>query len=131
MSSSEILAGALQARGRATVIGTPTYGKGLIQKVFPLEQPLGGAIRCTIAAWASLDEIPLHGRGLMPDIYVPSAPRHLFREIGSFNLSAESRIYRRTMLEQELRDSLKAQEAEALIAQSDLQLQRAVSHLAT
>jgi carboxyl-terminal processing protease len=129
MSSSEILAGALQSRGRATVIGTPTYGKGLIQKVFPLEQPLSGAIRCTIATWASLDEIPLHGRGLLPDIYVPTAPRQLFRETGSLNISTESRVYRRILLEKKLRDTLPAQEAEALIAQSDLQLQRAVSHL--
>jgi len=129
MSSSEILAGALQSRGRATVIGTPTYGKGLIQKVFPLEQPLSGAIRCTIATWASLDEIPLHGRGLLPDIYVPTAPRQLFRETGSLNISTESRVYRRILLEKKLRDTLPAQEAEALIVQSDLQLQRAVSHL--
>ncbi|MEE9320284.1 MAG: S41 family peptidase [Granulosicoccus sp.] len=130
MSSSEILAGALQSSGRATVIGAPTYGKGLIQKVFPLAQPLGGAVRCTIATWATLDEIPLHGRGLIPDIYVPSAPRHLFRETGSLNISAESRTYRRELLEQGFHDSLPAQEAEVLIALPDRQLQRAISHLA-
>lgn len=48
-SASEILAGALQDHDRALVIGTPTYGKGLVQEQYPLSN--GGALRLTIARY--------------------------------------------------------------------------------
>ncbi len=46
-SAAEILAGSLQDRGRATVIGERTFGKGTVQALFPLQS--GGAIRLTTA----------------------------------------------------------------------------------
>jgi carboxyl-terminal processing protease len=48
-SAAEILAGALQDNDRAVVVGTPTYGKGSAQSVFPLSD--GGAIKLTTALW--------------------------------------------------------------------------------
>jgi len=48
-SGSEIMAGAIQDWDRGIVIGQPTYGKGLVQQVFPLSN--GGALRLTIAKY--------------------------------------------------------------------------------
>jgi carboxyl-terminal processing protease len=47
-SASEIVAGALQDHDRAVLIGSPTYGKGSAQQVFPVE---GGGLKLTIAKW--------------------------------------------------------------------------------
>ena len=48
-SAAEILAGALQDHDRALIAGTPTYGKGLVQTVFPLGEDI--ALRLTTARW--------------------------------------------------------------------------------
>ena len=48
-SASEIVAGALQDHGRATVIGTPTFGKGIVQTVMPLSK--GRAIKLTTSRY--------------------------------------------------------------------------------
>ncbi len=48
-SAAEIIAGALQDHDRAVVIGTPTFGKGLVQTLFPLGD--GVALKLTTARW--------------------------------------------------------------------------------
>jgi carboxyl-terminal processing protease len=48
-SAAEIIAGALQDHDRAVVIGTPTFGKGLVQTLFPLGE--GTALKLTTARW--------------------------------------------------------------------------------
>ncbi len=48
-SAAEIIAGALQDHDRALVVGQPTYGKGLVQSVFGLEQ--GASLRLTTGRW--------------------------------------------------------------------------------
>lgn len=67
-SASEIVAGALQDRGRAILIGTQTLGKGSVQLPNDLED--GSQLRVTIARWFTPDEQPIHGNGLMPDLEV-------------------------------------------------------------
>ena len=129
MSSSEILAGALQARKRATLVGTPSFGKGLIQKVYPLKPPIEGAVRTTIATYATPDNLPLHARGLTPDIYVPTAPHELYRETGSLNVSEQTRAFRASLDADQLRKKIGSSRADALLAVPDLQLQAAISLL--
>jgi carboxyl-terminal processing protease len=66
-SSSEILSGALQTRGRAKLIGTTTYGKGVVQEWLPLPNNDGG-IHLTIARWLLPNKVWIQGKGLTPDV---------------------------------------------------------------
>ena len=66
-SAAEILAGALQARGRAKLIGTKTYGKGVVQEWLPLPNDFGG-IHLTVARWLTPDKVWIQGKGLQPDV---------------------------------------------------------------
>lgn len=67
-SASEIVAGALQDRGRAVLIGTQTLGKGSVQRPNALND--GSQLRVTIARWYTPDDNSIHGDGLEPDIVV-------------------------------------------------------------
>lgn len=66
-SASEITIGALQDLGRATVIGTTTYGKGSVHYVLPLSNE-NGAVQVTIARWLTPDKRFIHEVGIDPDI---------------------------------------------------------------
>lgn len=67
-SSSEITAGALKDRGRATLVGSRTYGKGSVQKVFELENR--GAAKLTIALYYLPNGESIDGEGIEPDVVV-------------------------------------------------------------
>jgi carboxyl-terminal processing protease len=71
-SAAEILAGALQDRGRATLVGEKTYGKGSIQRIHRLSD--GSAIHVTFAKWFTPDDRAIDGQGLEPDVPVESSP---------------------------------------------------------
>jgi carboxyl-terminal processing protease len=72
-SASEIVAGALHDRGRATLVGTRTFGKGTIQQWTQLENDNGG-FRLTIAKWLTPDKTWIHGTGITPDVLVTATP---------------------------------------------------------
>ncbi len=72
-SASEIVAGALQDSGRATLVGTTTFGKGTVQQWTQLEGDHGG-FRLTIAKWLTPDRTWIHGTGIRPDVEVTEAP---------------------------------------------------------
>ncbi len=67
-SASEILAGALQENHRAQLVGTKTYGKGLIQSLYELEDGAGLAV--TIAKYETPKHHNIHKRGIIPDVEV-------------------------------------------------------------
>jgi carboxyl-terminal processing protease len=68
-SASEIVAGAIQDRGRAQLLGVTTYGKGSVQNWIPLSDDQG-AIRVTIAKWLTPNGNTIHEIGLTPDVLV-------------------------------------------------------------
>lgn len=69
-SASEILAGAMKDRGRAKVIGTQSFGKGVVQKVFNLEDGAGAKI--TISEYFTPNGTQINKVGVTPDIKVES-----------------------------------------------------------
>ena len=66
-SASEILAGALQDAGRATLVGTRSFGKGSVQELIDLG---GGALKVTVARWLTPSGRSISDGGLTPDIEV-------------------------------------------------------------
>lgn len=69
-SAAEILAGALQDRGRAVLVGLRTYGKGSVLSVQDLDDPGGNAIQFTSAHFFTPEGDPVEGRGIVPDVTV-------------------------------------------------------------
>ena len=67
-SASEIFAGAVQDYGVATIVGTQSFGKGIVQSVVPLGD--GSAIKLTIADYYTPKGRNIHGVGITPDIVV-------------------------------------------------------------
>lgn len=67
-SASEIVAGAIQDRGRAILVGETTFGKGSVQQIHTLSD--GSELRVTIARWYTPDNNSIDGVGITPDIEV-------------------------------------------------------------
>lgn len=65
-SGAEIVAGALRDHGRATLMGSRTYGKGSVQTVMPLRG--GQALKLTTSRYFTPSGTSIHGRGLQPDV---------------------------------------------------------------
>jgi carboxyl-terminal processing protease len=64
-SASEIVAGALQDHGRATIMGTRSFGKGSVQSIIPIEGH--GALRLTTALYYTPSGRSIQGDGITPD----------------------------------------------------------------
>ena len=67
-SASEIFAGAMQDYERGPVIGTKTYGKGIVQRTFPLRD--GSAFKMTVEKYYTPNGQDINGNGITPDIIV-------------------------------------------------------------
>jgi carboxyl-terminal processing protease len=81
-SASEIVAGALQDHGRAIVVGTGTFGKGLVQTVMPLSQ--GRALKLTTSRYYTPSGDSIHETGIMPDVYVEGTPGYPDMSLSGF-----------------------------------------------
>lgn len=67
-SASEIVCGALKDMGVATVVGTKTFGKGLVQQIFGLSD--GSGLSVTIAEYLTAGGKSINGKGIEPDVTV-------------------------------------------------------------
>ncbi len=72
-SASEIVTGALQDYRRATIIGTKTFGKGVVQTVLPLAG--GASLKITIASYLTPLGRNLNHKGIVPTITVAQSPK--------------------------------------------------------
>lgn len=72
-SASEIVAGALQDRGRGLLVGMTSFGKGSVQSVIPLRNGRDGALRLTTARYYTPAGRSIQGTGITPDIAVSYA----------------------------------------------------------
>lgn len=67
-SASEILAGAVKDTGVGKLIGTKTFGKGIVQSIYFLSQ--GAGLKLTTAKYLTPAKNDIHGKGIEPDIVV-------------------------------------------------------------
>lgn len=99
-SASEILAGALQDNGRATIMGEKTFGKGLIQSLFDLSDGAGLAV--TVAKYETPNHTDINRLGIQPDRVVSLSQSITLEQLGTSadqqyeaaieTLSADSRV---------------------------------------
>ena len=74
-SASEILSGALQDNERATLLGTQTFGKGLVQSVRPLGD--GSGLAVTIAKYLTPSGRDINKEGIPPDVVLELTDKEL------------------------------------------------------
>lgn len=67
-SASEILAGAMKDHGIATIMGTTTFGKGIVQRVISLSD--GSAVKLTVSKYYTPNGNDIHEKGIEPDVAV-------------------------------------------------------------
>lgn len=67
-SASEILAGALKDYQKATLVGTTTYGKGIVQRIINLKD--GTAVKLTVSSYYTPNGVNIHGIGIDPDVEI-------------------------------------------------------------
>lgn len=67
-SASEIFSGAIQDYGTGTIVGTQTYGKGVVQQLFDLDD--GTCVKLTIAEYFTPKGRSINGKGITPDVEV-------------------------------------------------------------
>jgi len=132
-SASEIVAGAIQDRGRGLVVGRETFGKGSVQSVIPLRGGRDGALRLTTQRYYTPSGSSIQGTGITPDILISATPDD----------GEKSRRLRESDLPNSIRneaiDALDSDEDEDFLAidyppedyevENDYQLQRAIAIL--
>lgn len=73
-SASEVLAGAVKDHGKGILVGTQTFGKGVVQELKFLED--GSGIKVTISRYFTPSGVCIHGIGVKPDIEVPPGEKY-------------------------------------------------------
>jgi len=107
-SASEIVAGALQAHHRGMIMGSTTFGKASVQKIFPLQEGDGAsAVKLTIAHYYTPSGVDINKVGIKPDVELAAGSaleRDMWRKLRSSDAL-------KTFLQGESPDLLKAIEA--------------------
>ena len=78
-SASEILAGAVKDTGAGTLVGTRSYGKGIVQTVFNLRD--GAGLKLTTAHYLTPDRNNIHEKGIEPDLVIEQDPNNPTQDI--------------------------------------------------
>jgi carboxyl-terminal processing protease len=86
-SASEIVAGAIQDRDRAVLIGEITYGKGSVQQTNVLSDE--AELRVTIARWYTPNNQSINGQGITPDIEIEPPTEYLTEADGQLQRAIE------------------------------------------
>ena len=87
-SASEILAGAMQDHKRGELVGTTTFGKGVVQRIKPLSD--GSGIKLTISEYFTPNGTNIHGIGIVPDVVVEL--NEGVEEIGVNNIENDNQL---------------------------------------
>lgn len=67
-SASEIFAGAIQDFGAGKIVGTQSFGKGIVQSILPLSD--GSAVKLTVEKYYTPKGVNIHGKGITPDVVI-------------------------------------------------------------
>lgn len=89
-SASEVLAGAVKDLKRGKLVGTKSFGKGLVQNLFNLSD--GSAIKVTVAKYYTPSGICINGTGIEPDYKIELAPENQDKLISSLNLNQDLQL---------------------------------------
>ncbi len=134
-SASEVVTGALQDNGRATVVGTTTFGKGSVNQLSALSN--GAGLYFTIAHWYTPNGRLIEGTGLEPDVAVGEAEsaRAIYQlfALASPLCDAYAEVEGQVSGSEGFIDAIKQlcqpSQADAAVDTAELQLQRAVAVL--
>lgn len=67
-SAAEIVAGAIKDKGTGSLVGVKTFGKGIVQTIFPLDS--GTSVKLTTAKYLTPNKVDIHKKGIKPDVEV-------------------------------------------------------------
>ncbi len=91
-SASEILAAAIQENGIGAVVGTRTFGKGIVQTTMPVEST-GGWLKLTTDAYYTPKGNNIHGVGITPDIYAELSEEYQNMEIEQIEREQDAQLW--------------------------------------
>ena len=89
-SASEVLAGAVKDLKRGKLVGTKSFGKGLVQNLFNLSD--GSAVKVTVAKYYTPAGICINGTGIDPDYKIELAPENQDKLISSLDLNQDLQL---------------------------------------
>jgi len=95
-SAAEIVTGAIKDHGIGTIMGTTTYGKGIVQKIYSLSD--GSAIKLTVSAYYTPNGTNIHETGIEPDIEVLFDADAYYAEESVDNQLEEAKAYLEKLL---------------------------------
>lgn len=82
-SAAEVFSGAVKDYEIGTLVGTTTFGKGIVQQYFPMYD--GSAIKLTVSSYYTPDGVNIHGVGIAPDVEVTWDGEEKFSDPSDYN----------------------------------------------